>query len=161
MKQHFFDLVRLWLRNYLKHPVENIRQADPIVPGRLYHNFGNVCKARPYNSQEKQILSEICDAQVAALTASFEDDKSRMQTIAPAGVTPEGIMEMVRSTSGNVMSAERIKSMLQQQDFPTFCHLCDFHKHGIPCPVHNRLKDGSTVCESHRYIIIKPVSHVF
>lgn len=137
-KQHYFDLLRLWMRNYFKHPVENIRQAKPIVPGRLYRNFGNICKAVPMTASELRYVKE-CEGYEALSPYLLKDlDKS-----------------------GNGLSSLRELQQKGAEDaVPVRCNLCDFYKYGIPCPVHNVLADGSTVCDTHRYIIIKHISYV-
>lgn len=148
----FFDILKLWVRNYFKHPVENIRQAKPIIPGRLYQNFGNVCKAVKYANAEKEFIAE-ASAMASRMLASGESNSIRL--------SPEGIMEMVRTTGCNKEAIERLQESLNQSDLPAKCCFCDFHKKGIPCPIHNQLADGSTVCDQYRYIIIKPAAHVY
>lgn len=152
MKRYYFDLFRLWVRTYFKHPLENIRQARPIVPGRLYTNFGNVTKAVRYSEAEKHVIAE---AERAILEASaIEPD---------AGITfdPAGLLEMVRSVHGDVSGVEDIRRAVSERcDVPPRCLLCAFHDRGIPCPIYNELADGSPVCDSHRYIIIKAAPHV-
>ena len=152
MKKHYFDLFKLWLRTYFKHPLENIRQANPVVPGRLYYNFGNVCKAVKYNEVEQKVIDE---AEAAILEASvINPDNSSMS------FSPEGILEMVRSVHGDVSDVDVLRQAISEHDdTPPRCMLCDFHKLGIPCPIYNQLKDGSTVCDTHRYVIIKQAPH--
>ncbi len=139
MKRNYIELFFLWVRSYFKHPLENIRQAKPIIPGRLYRNFGNVCKAVPYSKGE---LTFIETAAKGSLLKGYCDGIS--------------LLEYVRSVGGN---KEMVKTMQQtvesMNDLPPRCSLCDFHKYGIPCPAYNILEDGSTVCDSHKYIIIK------
>lgn len=147
----FFDILELWMRDFFKHPVENIRQANPIVPGKLYSNFGNICKAVKYNKTEKEFIAEA--TMMANLETSGESHKRSL--------SPDGIMEMVRTTGCNKEAIERLQEYINQSDLPAKCCFCDFHKRGIPCPIHNQLWNGATVCDSHRYIIIKPVSHVY
>lgn len=50
---------------------------------------------------------------------------------------------------------QRAQLCIPDDGIPSRCNLCDFHKLGIPCPLYNVLKDGSTVCDTHKYIIIK------
>lgn len=146
MKKHYFDLFRLWLREYFKHPLENIRQANPIVPGRLYRNFGNVCKAVPLTRQEQALIREMKVTDHGEIVPSH---------------TPEALMELARSAHGNHRMVKEYQALFDKEDnVPPRCLFCDFHRMGIPCPIHNILANGSTVCDSHKYIIIKPVSHV-
>lgn len=51
------DLIWVKIREYFKHPVEDIRQAKPILPGRVYSNFGNLCKAVRYTKQELELIN--------------------------------------------------------------------------------------------------------
>ena len=44
---------------------------------------------------------------------------------------------------------------IKTEDVPAHCNFCDFYRYGIPCPLHNRFRDGSPVCDTHKYIIIK------
>lgn len=148
--KHRLDFLRLWMRNFFKHPVENIRQANPIVPRRLYSNFGNICKARPYTAQELRIIENTEKARQVANTA-----------VNSYGYTPEGLLEMVRSMGADKKAVQRLQYDLSQPDVLPKCHICDFNLRGIPCPIHNLLADGSTVCDSHRYVIIKPAAHVY
>lgn len=151
-KKHYLDLFKLWLRTYFKHPLENIRQANPIVPGRLYYNFGNVCKAVRYSDSQRKVIEE---AERAILEATvINPDASTVS------FSPEGIMEMIRSVHGDVNNVEALRRVISERDdTPPRCMLCDFHRHGIPCPLYNQLKDGSTVCNTYRYIIIKQAPH--
>ena len=110
-----FDLMWLVLREFFKHPAEDIRQANPIVPGRVYRNFGYVCKAVPYSSREQSII--------ISSRENLPDDLRKM--------------------------AEK------WQDIPNHCLLCDFQKQGIPCPLYNQLKNGQTVCDTHKYVILQ------
>lgn len=142
MNKNYFDLLRLWLRSYFKHPLENIRQARPIVPGRLYRNFGNACKAVLYTAEERRYIKE--------MSWDAKDNPS---------LSNAALMELVRYTRGSKQSAKELERLVQS-DLPPRCTLCDFHNKGIPCPLYNELADGSTVCDTHRYIIIKSVSHV-
>lgn len=142
MEKHYFDLFRLWLQTFFKHPVENIRQANPIIPGRLYHNFGNICKAKPYRPAE---LDKINSIQKSAMPFQSHD--------------PDALLHIVRSVQGNKDAVSAIQQSLSSEDnLPPRCMFCDFHLRGVPCPIYNTLADGSTVCDTHRYIIIRPVS---
>ena len=55
--KRFLELVWVRIRKYFKHPLEDLRQANPIVPGRLYSNFGYICKAVPYTGEERRIIA--------------------------------------------------------------------------------------------------------
>lgn len=138
MKKRYYDLFRLWMREYFKHPLENIRQAKPIVPGRLYSNFGNACKAVPMTERERQLVREA------------------------DGALP---FELLRDLKASEHTCRQLRHLYElpdiaQREIPSRCSLCDFYRQGIPCPLYNVLKDGSTVCDTHRYIIIKPAHHV-
>lgn len=152
MNKYFIDLVRLWLYDYFKHPVENIRQANPIIPGRLYRNFGNICKAVPFTREERRFLD---DAQAALLEAA-----KNVPDAATSGISPDGLIEMVRLSGGNLKSIEGVRIDTAKSDLPPKCYICDFHYKGIPCPIVNALKDSSCVCDSYRYVIIKQAPHV-
>ena len=56
-------------------------------------------------------------------------------------------------------SREKIKAIQQEaanwNNLPARCRLCDFNEKSIPCPFFNELADGSTVCDTHKYVIIK------
>lgn len=154
----YFDLLRLWLREYFKHPVENIRQANPIVPGRLYRNFGNICKAVPYTNEQTALLEEEKRVKLKAASAKVVEDTS---SGSPSGISPEGALEMIRTSGGNKKIAEELQMIFQQGNLEAKCAFCDFDKKGIPCPIHNKLPNGRCVCDTHRYVIIKPVKHVY
>ena len=128
------DLIKVWAHEYFKHPLENIRQANPVVPGRLYRNFGNVCKAVPLSQSQKKYIEE--SREYGALAPCILDDIER---------------------SGNGIKSMRMIQERTEDGPPVRCNFCDFYRNGIPCPVINTLADGSLVCETHRYIIIKPV----
>ena len=134
MKKNYIDLFRLWLRNYFKHPVENIRQANPIVPGRLYHNFGNACKAVAMTERERQLIRQT----------------------EKLGALPIELLRDIKEY--DLRQVRQLYSLpdVSQKEIPSRCSLCDFYKKGVPCPLFNILKDGSTVCDTHRYVIIKP-----
>lgn len=51
------ELIWIKIREYFKHPVEDLRQAQTIVPGRVYSNFGYLCKAVPYTKAELEIIN--------------------------------------------------------------------------------------------------------
>lgn len=136
-KRYYFDLLRIWQREYFKHPVENIRQAKPIIPGHLYHNFGNICKAVPMSASELRYVAGFSEYEALSPYLLRDIDKS--------GNGLESIIELQKEGGEDAV--------------PVRCNLCDFYKYGIPCPVHNVLADGSTVCDSHKYIIIKRAPH--
>ena len=133
-----FDLIWLAVRQYFKHPVENIRQADPIKPARLYENYGYICKAVPYNAIEQaKVNADDYDRSLSL------DDKLLLELVRSKGLrNKEGIESLQRDA-------------LEASSTPVSCQLCDFAKTGIPCPLYNRLKDGSTVCDTHKYVILK------
>lgn len=142
MKENLFDLLYLWLRNYFHHPVENIRQAKPIVSRRLYSNFGNICKAVPYKPHEEAFVSQ------------------DSITFGTCPESPDTLLELVRSMNGNRNAVKAMEREIAQAELPKRCILCDFHRYGIPCPIYNELADGSTVCDTHRYKIIKRAPQV-
>lgn len=130
--------MRLWLREYFRHPVENIRQARPIIPNTFYRNFGNVCKAVPYTADELRYVRESqgCEA-----------------------LSPYLLRDLEKSGNG-LQSIRELQQKGGTDSVPPQCNLCDFYKWGLPCPLYNTLPDGSQVCDSHRYIIIKRAPHV-
>ena len=129
------DLLWLKVRTYFKHPAEDIRQAKPIIPGRLYTNFGYICKAVPLTQRERLFLKQT--ENVGALPVELLRDISPSQ-------------DMVRQISQLNMLAN-----IPHTDLPSRCNFCDFHRRGLPCPFYNQLKDGSVVCDTHKYIILK------
>ena len=133
--KHRLDLLRLWLRSYFGHPVESIRQADPVIPGRFYRNFGNICKAVPYTADEQQYVKESqgCEA-----------------------LSPYLLRDLEKAGNG-LQSLRELQKQGGDQSVPPQCNLCDFYKWGVPCPLVNALADGSNVCDTHRYVIIKRV----
>ena len=136
--KRFFELIWLWIRNYFKHPVENIRQAKPIVPGRLYENFGYVCKAVPYSTSEREAVQK-------------EDCHES------CGLSQEVLLEQVKTVG--LRDAEKIRAIQQEaanwNSLPMRCRFCAFNEKAIPCPFFNELADGTTVCDTHKYVIIK------
>ena len=109
------ELIWVKIREYFKHPVEDLRQAQPIVPKRVYSNFGYLVKAVPYTQKELELIN-----------------------------TPKAeLPEEMRIEAGRWM------------DIPNHCLLCDLQKKGVPCPFYNTLKDGRTVCDVYKYVIIK------
>ena len=55
-QKFFFDRLRAWLREYFRHPLENLRQANPVQPKRLYNYFGYTVKLLPMSSDERKAL---------------------------------------------------------------------------------------------------------
>lgn len=136
--KRFFELIWLRIRNYFRHPVENIRQARPIVPGRMYENFGYVCKAVPYSPDElRQVRAEDCGD--------------------GCGLSQEVLLEQVKTVG--LRDAEKIRAIQKEaaswNSLPARCRLCGFNEKAIPCPFFNELADGTTVCDTHKYVIIK------
>ena len=160
MNSRFIDLVWLWLRNYFKHPVENIRQADPIIPGRLYRNFGNICKAVRYTTEERRFMEEYEAAVLEAARNASQESPSGLNPQFLSGLSHEGLMEIVKSVGGNVESIKALQETLEMNDKPAKCYLCDFEKYGVPCPIYNALKDRRCVCDHYKYIIIKRADNV-
>ena len=129
------DLLWLKVRTYFKHPAEDIRQAKPIIPGRLYGSFGYIVKAVPLTEREKLFIQQ--SANRGALPMELLRD-----------LTPG--KDMVRQ----IHQLEEITGM-KLSDLPSRCNFCDFYHKGLPCPIYNILKDGSVVCDSHKYVILK------
>ena len=135
------DLIWLRIREYFRHPAEDIRQARPIVPGRLYDNFGYICKAVPYTREERRRLDEM---------------RSRRRDDTAAAVSNQVLLEQGRATGGR--DAGRILDLQDAEwlnDTQEQCVFCDFHRMTIPCPLYNTLKDGTAVCDTHKYVILK------
>ena len=132
-----FDLLWLRIREYFKHPAEDLRQANTIKPGRLYSNFGYICKAVRYTRDEQ---------------AKVDIDK-RTTTAMP----PDILIETVKGLG--IRNKDAIDALQREADSltpaPYSCQLCDFNRVGIPCPFYNQLADGSTVCDTHKYVILK------
>ena len=126
------ELIWLRIREYFKHPVEDLRQAKPIVPGRLYSNFGYVCKAKPLSKEEIGYISAMSD--LNALPACLFYDR------------PINDVDRLRQLHGMVT---------ETTDAPVRCEFCDLYRLGLPCPVYNMLEDGSVVCDTNKYVILK------
>lgn len=109
------ELLWIKIREYFKHPVDDLRQAKVIVPGRVYSNFGHLCKAVPYTRKELDLMNS----------------------------PKEELPDELRAEAAKWEQVE------------THCLLCDLQKEGVPCPIYNVLKDGRTVCEVYKYVIIK------
>jgi len=160
-KLRLFDLFRSWLHDYFKHPLENIRQARPIIPGRLYSNFGNICKAVPMTDEELAFVAAhkfalplgVLTAVPGASIQFMEDLYSELGDEKEELDTQTGDLNELYKKQKEL---QRTQLRISFDDgIPSRCNLCDFHKNGIPCPLYNILKDGSTVCDTHKYIIIK------
>lgn len=132
------DLLWLAIRKYFKHPAENLRQASPIQPGRLYENFGYICKAVPYTKDELQ-----------AVNNDKRDDSP--------GLDEEMLLEIVKSKGlrdkAGIAALQR--DALEASSTPASCRFCDLARYHLPCPLYNTLKDGTTVCDTHKYVILK------
>lgn len=126
------ELLWLRIREYFKHPAENIRQAKPIVSGRLYTNFGYICKAVPLSVRELRYIESMKD-ETALPECLFYD-------------RPEHNTDRLRQLHEVVG---------EKTDAPVRCEFCDFYRFSIPCPFFNVLADGSTVCDTHKYVILK------
>lgn len=129
------DLLWLRIREYFKHPAEDIRQANPIVPGRLYSSFGYICKAVPLTEREKLFIKQTENV----------------------GALPVELVRDMKHGDDVVKQIAELNNMpdMPHTDLPSRCNFCDFYRSGIPCPFFNILADGSTVCDSHKYIILK------
>ena len=136
-----FDLLWLAIRQFFKHPVENIRQANPIKPGRLYENYGYICKAVPYTPREQILVNNYLNT----------DEK--------AGIALDSDILLEQVKALGIRNTDEIKRLQQEaamaSNTPVCCQLCDFAREGIPCPIYNQLKDGTSVCDTHKYIILK------
>ncbi len=128
------DLLWLKVRTYFKHPAEEIRQAKPIVPGRLYTSFGYICKAVPLTAKERLFL----------------------QQTENIGALPIELLRDINPNQDMVHQISQLNTLdIPHTDLPSRCNFCAFHHRGLPCPFYNILKDGSTVCDTHKYIILK------
>ena len=135
-----FDLIWLRIREYFHHPAEDIRQAQPIVPGRLYTNFGYICKAVPYSKEERMRLAEM---------------PSEPQDVAVAACNQVLLEQAVGIGKKNPKHIRELQDADFLNDTQDQCIFCDFHRKTIPCPFYNTLADGSTVCDTHKYVILK------
>ena len=129
------DLLWLKIRTYFKHPAEEIRQAKPIIPGRLYTNFGHIVKAVSLTEREKLFIKQ---------TENH-------------GALPIELLRDIKPGDDMVKQLSQLHEIsgIQTSDLPSRCNFCDFYKEGLPCPFYNLLKDGSVVCDTHKYIILK------
>lgn len=130
-----FDLLWLRIREYFKHPAEEIRQAKPIIPGRLYTSFGYIVKATPLTEREKLFIKQT---------------ENR-------GALPIELLRDIKPDSDMVKQLSQLQEIpgMQSSELPSRCNFCDFYHNGLPCPIYNILQDGSVVCDSHKYVIIK------
>lgn len=128
------DLLWLKVRTYFKHPAEDIRQVKPIIPGRLYYNFGYIVKAVPLSERERLFIKQ--SEQHGALP-----------------------IELLRDIKGGdiIRQIAQLQEMpgIPDSELPARCNLCALYRNGLPCPIYNILQDGTTVCDSHKYIILK------
>lgn len=129
-------LFRAWMHDYFHHPLPNIRTADPIVPRRLYLNFGNLCVCEPHSPAEARHLRK------------WGPHALPLPLLLQALHSPSPMDEID-------MMYDKLSNKLQLDNIPAHCNLCDFYRCGIPCPLHNQLRDGSPVCTSHKYVILK------
>ena len=129
------DLLWLKVRTYFKHPAEEIRQAKPIIPGRLYTSFGYIVKAVPLTEREKLFIKQT---------------ENR-------GALPIELLRDIKSDSDMVKQLSQLQEIpgMQSSGLPSRCNFCDFYHNGLPCPMYNVLQDGTVVCDSHKYIILK------
>lgn len=132
------DLIWLRIRQYFKHPVENIRQANPIKPGRLYENYGYICKAVPYTDKEQLMVNGDNRAYGMQLDADM-----LLEVVKGVGIRNKEAVGRIQNEAAEASTT------------PVSCQLCDFARMGIPCPIYNLLADGSTVCDTHKYVILK------
>ena len=135
-----FDLLWRRIREYFHHPAEDIRQAQPVVPGLLYNNFGYICKAVPYTRKEKEWLEQYQNSDAGDMT--------------DAAV---GRVSMEKSKDVTELDPRQAKAVMAAvfNEVPDQCIFCDFHRKGIPCPLYNTLADGSSVCDTYKYVILK------
>lgn len=129
------DLLWLKVRTYFKHPAEDIRQANPIIPGRLYDNFGYICKAVPLSAPERLYIKQ---------------SENR-------GALPIELLRDIKPGKDMLNQIRQLEDItgLTATDLPARCNFCDFYHQGVICPLYNRLADGSVVCDTHKYVILK------
>ncbi len=130
------ELLWLRVREYFKHPAEDIRQANPIVPKRLYYCFGNIVKAVPLSEAEKEFI-KLSGESGGALPVELLRD-----------------LKFNKNKVGQLLQLQQMPNM-PQSGLPARCNFCDFYLNGLPCPLFNILKNGETVCDTHKYIILK------
>lgn len=49
-------LIKFWLMRKFGYQPERIRQAEQVVPGRIYDNFGHFIRAVPVTEQEREVI---------------------------------------------------------------------------------------------------------
>lgn len=130
-----FELLWLKVRTYFKHPAEEIRQAIPIIPRRLYMSFGYICKAVPLTERERLFIKQ---------TEGM-------------GALPIELLRDIKPGDDMMRSISQLQELpnLQGSDLPSRCNFCAFYHNGLPCPMYNILQDGTTVCDTHKYVILK------
>lgn len=128
-RKYIFDRMRAWCRMYFRHPLPNLRTANPVRPKALYDYFGYVVKPVPFSRDEKEALQGW-----------------------PDQALPTNILSAARSPS-DVTRFYGKNPVLT--DIPARCNLCDLYKRTLPCPLGNTLADGSVACDNCKYIIIK------
>ncbi len=129
------DLLWLKVRTYFKHPADDIQQANPVVPGRLYTSFGYICKAVPLNKEELSFIQQTKDT----------------------GALPVELLRDIKPGADVIRQIRQLQDItgLNTSDLPSRCNFCAFYHKGLPCPIYNMLQDGSTVCDTHKYVILK------
>ncbi len=129
------DLLWLKVRTYFKHPAEEIRQANPIVPGRLYTSFGYICKAVPLTQRELLYIRQTEDR----------------------GALPVELLRDIKPGKDYLNQIHQLDDITgcATTELPSRCNLCPFYHIGLPCPMYNLLQDGTVVCDTHKYIILK------
>lgn len=112
-----WDLFIVWLREYFKHPLENVRTVDVVVPGRLYHNMGHICKMVSLTKDEQEVL--------------------RLQRLQP---DKEAYKKALMTASGkNFKSAGEIGRYMEM--YGHACQFCDFFKKSLVCPLKCELEN--------------------
>lgn len=116
-----WDLFIVWLREYFKHPLENVRTVEAVIPGKLYHNMGHVCKLVSLTDKEKEVL--------------------RLQQEHP---NKEEYRQMLMTQSGKEFkSAGEIGRCVEM--YGTVCQFCDFFKKSLACPPVCRIENEKYV----------------
>ena len=74
-----------------------------------------------------------------------------------ACLTQEVLLEQVKAAGlRNVKKVKDIEKYASDwNDLPVRCQLCAFNEKAIPCPYFNLLAEGSKVCDTYKYVIIK------
>jgi hypothetical protein len=128
-KTHFFDRLHAWFREYTKHPLESLRQAEVIRPRRLYDHYGYIVKPVPLASEERKALSRWPDMALPSAVLSG------MYTV---------------SSISRYYDEHKVSTSV-----PARCNLCDLYRHSLPCPYFNVLRNGDIACKHFKYVIIK------